>query len=244
MSNERNMEPGKQIEIPFSQDPRARGWVKATDEEIVDGVKQTVKALGGHIRPQQDPSEGTTAITPLVIKDLQDRSDAGKAKYGSVLKSNNGRNALWDAYQEAIDLVQYLRQLIEEEKDKKPMTAREFVAKHGSLFAPLPAVSEESVAQEAHRLVYGNRGSDYGHPIFDMTRSADMLTALLRDKLKPGARLEAEDIGQAMVCVKQSRHRNAAKRDNLTDTAGYALTLQMIKEWRDAHPGEDPRNHF
>ena len=77
-----------------------------------------------------------------------------------------------------------------------------------------------------------------------MTRSADMLTALLRSKLRPGARLEAEDIGQAMVCVKQSRHRNKPKRDNLTDTAGYALTLQMIAEWRAQNPGIDPRDVF
>jgi len=105
-------------------------------------------------------------------------------------------------------------------------------------------VVHESIAQEAHRLVLGDRGKAYGHPIFDMTRSADMLTSLLRDKLKPGVRLEAEDIGQAMICVKQSRHRNAPKRDNMTDTAGYALTLQMIKEWRDANPGVDPRDRF
>jgi hypothetical protein len=71
-----------------------------------------------------------------------------------------------------------------------------------------------------------------------------MLTALLRDKLRVGVRLEAEDIGQCMVAVKQSRHRNKPKRDNLTDTAGYAETLNMIKEWREANPGVDPRDRF
>jgi len=102
----------------------------------------------------------------------------------------------------------------------------------------------ESIAQEAHRIVLGDRGEAYGHPIFDMTRSADMLTALLRNKLRPGVRLEAEDMGQAMICVKQSRHRNKAKRDNLVDTAGYALTIQMIAEWRVANLGVDPRDVF
>jgi hypothetical protein len=102
----------------------------------------------------------------------------------------------------------------------------------------------ESIAQEAHRIVLGDRGADYGHPIFDMTRTADMLTALLRDKLRPGQRLEAEDIATCMVCVKQSRHRNKPKRDNLVDMAGYALTLDMIKEWRIANPGVDPRDVF
>ena len=111
-------------------------------------------------------------------------------------------------------------------------------------WTPEPTKPPESIAQEAHRLVLGDRGDAYGHPIFDMTRSADMVTSLLRAKLRVGERLEAEDIGQVMICVKQSRHRNAPKRDNLTDTAGYALTLQMIKEWRDANPGVDPRDRF
>jgi hypothetical protein len=102
----------------------------------------------------------------------------------------------------------------------------------------------ESIAQEAHRLVLGDRGEAYGHPIFDMTRSADLLTSLLRNKLRVGVRLEAEDIGQAMICVKQSRQRNRAKRDNLVDTAGYALTLQMIADWRKENPGVDPRDVF
>jgi hypothetical protein len=243
--------------------------------------------MGDTTRPQQDPSEGKTSVTDLVLADIKERREQGIAKYGTELKTQNGRKALVDLYQELLDAVMYVRQAIEERKERneeivsaqmKDATLEQmelFPKQPGTLdveglysrpgrFIPVtgnPSTSKldcidikidpiyhttptESVAQEAHRLVLGDRGASYGHPIFDMTRSADMLTALLRDKLKPGARLEAEDIGQTMICVKQSRHRNAAKRDNLTDTAGYALTLQMIKEWRDAHPGEDPRNHF
>jgi hypothetical protein len=171
-----------------------------------------------------------------------------------------------DLYQELLDAVMYVRQAIEERQTQP--TQEEIVQKQIreggdlketleqlDLFEPKPMWITnkkvqyhipivESVAQEAHRLVLGDRGAAYGHPIFDMTRSADMLTALLRNKLKPGARLEAEDIGQAMICVKQSRHRNAPKRDNNTDTAGYALTLEMIAEWRRANPGVDPRDVF
>ena len=40
----------------------------------------------------------------------------GIEKYGTVLQPNNGRNALVDAYQEALDLAVYLRQRIEEDK--------------------------------------------------------------------------------------------------------------------------------
>ena len=105
-------------------------------------------------------------------------------------------------------------------------------------------VNAESIAQEAHRIVLGDRGEAYGHPIFDMTRTAGMITALLQDKLRPGKRLEAEDVAQIMICVKQSRERNKHKRDNQTDTAGYALTKEMIGEWRAANPGVDPRDVF
>ncbi len=51
---------------------------------------------------------------PLVIQDIEKRVQAGKQKYGMYLETHNGRDALWDAYQEAIDLVMYLRQTIAE----------------------------------------------------------------------------------------------------------------------------------
>ncbi len=53
-------------------------------------------------------------IIELVKQDLIDRSEMGKLKYGEKLKPFNGRNALVDAYQEALDLCMYLRQAIYE----------------------------------------------------------------------------------------------------------------------------------
>lgn len=53
-------------------------------------------------------------IMPLVIQDLKKRTEKGVKEYGEPLKTNNGRDALWDAYEEALDLVQYLRQVLEE----------------------------------------------------------------------------------------------------------------------------------
>jgi hypothetical protein len=38
----------------------------------------------------------------------------GRRKYGTALEANNGRDALMDAYQEALDLAMYLRQAIAE----------------------------------------------------------------------------------------------------------------------------------
>lgn len=57
-------------------------------------------------------------IWDLVIKDMCDRDAMGLAKYGTHLQAFNGRDPLWDAYQEALDLVVYLRQSIYENEMK------------------------------------------------------------------------------------------------------------------------------
>lgn len=56
-------------------------------------------------------------VIPLVMKDILDRMDKGMKTYGTHLKTNNGRDALWDAYEEALDLCMYLRQKIEEDRE-------------------------------------------------------------------------------------------------------------------------------
>jgi len=360
--------------------------------------------------PQQTPKGTGREITPLVIKDLEIRSAMGKQKYGEALRAFNGRNALVDAYQEAIDLVQYLRQRLEEESQPEQekldavdleitpiyfpvskaeglnvenlrpgrfipvegdpcksdlvprYTARAFIAEQAKkreklisaqmkdvadmvfggpvviyLSGPMTGLPNfniaeferfakqyrdegfevisppeldaaegternltyeyylrrdvqvlldrkvtrmymipgwqkskgarlehhvaetlgiaiydattgkpysETVLQEAQRLVHGDRGDSYGHPIFDLTRTADILTAVLREKLRVGVRLEAEDIAKGMVGVKLSRETFSPKRDNRVDACGYTEVLDMIVQWRIDHPGADPRDHY
>jgi hypothetical protein len=58
------------------------------------------------------------AIQRLVLADIELRWQQGIAKYGTALQPFNGRDALVDAYQEALDLVQYLRQAIYERDGK------------------------------------------------------------------------------------------------------------------------------
>ena len=65
-------------------------------------------------KPQPMPTSSSGDITELVIADLKARRELGIAKYGTTLQAFNGRDALIDAYQEALDLVQYLRQAISE----------------------------------------------------------------------------------------------------------------------------------
>ncbi len=65
--------------------------------------------------PQPPPKSATGPdIQDLVIRDMLDRKMMGVAKYGTALRAGNGRDALWDAYQEALDLCAYLRQAIAE----------------------------------------------------------------------------------------------------------------------------------
>lgn len=54
------------------------------------------------------------SIQEMVRRDLIWREQEGIRRYGTSLMAYNGRAAILDAYEEAMDLVCYLRQLIEE----------------------------------------------------------------------------------------------------------------------------------
>jgi hypothetical protein len=65
--------------------------------------------------PEPPPTiSGNPHVWSLVMEDMYDRDATGKQKYGTHLQPFNGRDALIDAYQEALDLVVYLRQAIYE----------------------------------------------------------------------------------------------------------------------------------
>jgi hypothetical protein len=64
-------------------------------------------------QPAPEPTAGVP-IWELVIADMQERDQVGRERYGTPLQAHNGRDPLVDAYQEALDLVVYLRQAIEE----------------------------------------------------------------------------------------------------------------------------------
>ena len=60
------------------------------------------------------PTGNGTAIITELLSDLLNRNKAGTLKYGTTLKTNNGRDALMDAYQESCDLCMYLKQALME----------------------------------------------------------------------------------------------------------------------------------
>lgn len=68
---------------------------------------------------QPTPHGSGPPIFRLVMDDIEARAELGEQRYGEPLKANNGRDALTDAYQEALDLAMYLRQAIEERDTKE-----------------------------------------------------------------------------------------------------------------------------
>ena len=63
--------------------------------------------------PSPIPND-SPAVWSLVIADMAKRDIEGMKKYNTRLQPRNGRDALTDAYQEALDLAVYLRQAIYE----------------------------------------------------------------------------------------------------------------------------------
>ena len=81
---------------------------------------------------------------------------------------------------------------------------------------------EETVCGEADRLVSGDRGSSYGHPLDDFAKTAAFWSVIL------GVRVTEEQVALCMIAVKQSRELNKEKRDNKVDIAGYTKCLDMV----------------
>lgn len=69
--------------------------------------------LADDAQPPPKPTDGRP-VWELVVEDMTARDHLGRQRYGVPLQAGNGRDALRDAYEEALDLVVYLRQAIEE----------------------------------------------------------------------------------------------------------------------------------
>ncbi len=73
-----------------------------------------------HLKEQKKPmANQRIPVWDLVLIDMKERNLQGIQRYGTALQAFNGRDALTDAYQEALDMVVYLRQAIEERKLKE-----------------------------------------------------------------------------------------------------------------------------
>jgi hypothetical protein len=84
----------------------------------------------------------------------------------------------------------------------------------------------------ANGLVSGDRQDDYGHPIHDFTRTAQIWGAILGIDVSP------EQVALCMVGVKISRECNKHKGDNIVDGCGYFRTLEMVHEYKESEASQ------
>jgi hypothetical protein len=68
-------------------------------------------------QPLPVPNDGPS-MHDLVIRDMEARKTFGLRKYGALLQAHNGRDALKDLYDELLDAIVYVRQLMEERAGK------------------------------------------------------------------------------------------------------------------------------
>lgn len=81
-----------------------------------------------------------------------------------------------------------------------------------------------SILDEAQKIVEGSRNDDYGPPERNHARIAQLWSAFL------GVEISPRDVCAMMILVKVSRDRNAPKRDNAVDIAGYAYLMDKMEE--------------
>lgn len=123
------------IEVEPGEPPWVRG--EGDLDKVAAEVGPRLIEQEPSLNQPEPPPVGTdgVAVWPLVIQDLrllfpgcveieadmQARDEWGRSKYGTPLRAHNGRDALVDAYQEALDLCVYLRQHVEELPKKTEM---------------------------------------------------------------------------------------------------------------------------
>ena len=97
-----------------------KGWFKRQMDRVSRDIEELPIWLRRpmHQQPHREqpaPKKNNgPCIQNLVIRDIEGRKAVGLERYGTLLQPFNGRDALRDAYEEALDLCQYLRQAIEE----------------------------------------------------------------------------------------------------------------------------------
>lgn len=124
-------EAGQREEAVWLEDEEGAAvylWPRSTEVDLTTRiVTVTGWAVPSHLasRASMDParlSELQDDPTPnegphvhdLVVEDVKARKALGVERYGTPLQAHNGRDALRDAYEEALDLACYLRQALEE----------------------------------------------------------------------------------------------------------------------------------
>ena len=86
----------------------------------------------------------------------------------------------------------------------------------------------ESVAQEAERLINGEKRDDYGGALKSFSRIAELWSPILDVTVTP------EQVAFCMVQLKIARWLNGQQRDSLVDAIGYVALVEHIEREREA----------
>lgn len=90
---------------------------------------------------------------------------------------------------------------------------------------------KESVLEEAHKIIYGDREKVYGHPSKNLNNIAVMWDVYLHARKDPTHMLTAKDVAAMMVLVKVARLANDPEhRDSVVDICGYAALMERCDE--------------
>lgn len=96
--------------------PAAPATPTLTEAEVRDVVRKAIEEVVGAVKQPDPENSSHPPVVDLVMRDLWARKAIGAQKYATPLRPFNGRDAMLDAYQEALDLAIYLRQAIAEKE--------------------------------------------------------------------------------------------------------------------------------
>ena len=105
-------EPGKRKDRPEDQPMPMQG----TGPWIQDLVLEDLAVYGD------------SAASRLLADEVERRKALGLARYGRLLQAHNGRDVLQDAMEEAVDLINYLRQALAEAAEARDEVLRSHLA--------------------------------------------------------------------------------------------------------------------
>jgi Domain of unknown function (DUF6378) len=102
-----------------------------------------------------------------------------------------------------------------------------------AIMTSIEAMREETILEEADRLINGPRQVSYSHPLDDFTATGRVWAAILGGVLKTEVPdIPAEYVALMMVGVKLSRESRHFMRDNRVDGAGYLGCEDLVIQER------------
>ncbi len=101
----------KAVNVPPTHFIPKAGEYAVSDKELEKSAPKIAPDLTPDlVNNQEVKMQKNKPVVAQVMIDLTERMEIGIKTYGEALRANNGRDALQDAYEEALDLACYLKQ--------------------------------------------------------------------------------------------------------------------------------------